>query len=435
MEATKFRLSRGNAAALVRPRLFYGWWIVAASVVMLTLSSGIGFYGLGVFLPSLERAFQAGPALVSLGATIFFLVFGLAGPFVGQRIDRLGPRVVTVAGSAIFGAGFIGLALSQTLWQTYVAYTVIAVGFSATSMITVSALVSTWFRARRGLAMSIAMTGVSIGGVVMVPLATRLVVVYGWRTAAVVLALVIWIIGIPLSALVIRRPSDVGLQPDGAGVPPGPTAHPSLPRDGIAWTLASARRTLAFWAVAIAYLLISVAQTGVLSHQIRFLTHGTAEQGAMSLQAAAFVVSMTALASIVGRLALGAVVDRLNRRWVAAGLILLQAIATAGLLLARGNLALISLAVLGFGLAMGSVLMLQALLVSDLFGVTAFGAIYGATMLLASVGMAAGPWAAGVLVARFGTYDVAFGVFTAIGLLAALTVALARPPQQVAGSR
>ncbi|HBY96563.1 MAG TPA: hypothetical protein DEP84_21910, partial [Chloroflexi bacterium] len=199
-------------ATRVRPRgrVFYGWWIVAACVVMLTLSSGIGFYGLGVFLPSLERAFQASPALVSLGATIFFLVFGLAGPYVGRRIDVLGPRLVMVVGSAVFGAGFVGLALAQTLWQTYAAYVVIAVGFSATSLVTAGALISTWFRARRGLAMSIAMTGISIGGVVMVPLATQLILLYGWRIAALLLALVIWAIGIPLSALVIRRPVEQG---------------------------------------------------------------------------------------------------------------------------------------------------------------------------------------------------------------------------------
>lgn len=412
-------------ATRVRPRgrVFYGWWIVAACVVMLTLSSGIGFYGLGVFLPSLERAFQASPALVSLGATIFFLVFGLAGPYVGRRIDVLGPRLVMVVGSAVFGAGFVGLALAQTLWQTYAAYVVIAVGFSATSLVTAGALISTWFRARRGLAMSIAMTGISIGGVVMVPLATQLILLYGWRIAALLLALVIWAIGIPLSALVIRRPVEQGLHSDDAAEVPPATAGPR-PAPA-AWTLASAQRTLAFWAVAIGYLLVSVAQTGVISHQIRFLTRG---ERALSPQTAAFVVSVTALASIVGRLALGTVVDRLNRRWVWTGLIVLQAIATAGLLLARGNLALIYLAVLGFGLAMGSVLMLQALLVSDLFGLTAFGTIYGATLLVAAIGMAAGPWLAGFLFARFGSYDVAFGVFTAIGLVAAGSVALARAP-------
>lgn len=431
---SRLRLEETIVAAGSQTRVFYGWWIVAACVVMLTLSSGIGFYGLGVFLPSLEAEFGASPALASLGGTVFFLVFGLAGPFVGRRVDARGARLVMAAGSALFGAGLMGLALSQQLWQTYAAYAVMAAGFAGTALVPVSALVSAWFSGRRGLAMAVAMSGISLGGVVMAPLATELIVSYGWRAAAVALGILVWLVGVPLPALVIRRPEDLGLLPDGVAretpVPQAGSSSRNTTADyaGQPWSLSSARRTRAFWAVALGYLLINLSLIGVLVHQIRFLTSGTAADGTISPRAAALAVSLTALASIVGRLALGAVIDRLSRRWVAVGLMVAQAAATAGLLVARGNLALVYLVVLAFGLGMGCLIMLQSLLVSDMFGLASFGEIYGATMLAATAGMAAGPWLSGYLYERFGSYEVAFVAFAAIALLAALLISLAHLP-------
>lgn len=417
-----------EAAPVYRRRVFYGWWIVAANVAILALVSGTGFYGLGVFLPALEREFQTSPTMISLGTTVFFLIIGLAGPFVGRRIDLLGPRLVMVAGNILFGLGLLSLSFARELWQMYLSYAVLALGSTAGGLLPATTLVATWFRARRGLAMGVTLLGLSTGGVIMTPLATSLLLALGWRAAFGVLAVLAWTVCVPLSALVIRRrPEDLGLEPDGAAPP---RLRPAGPREHAvpAWTLSAARRTWAFWAVAIGFLLIYVGQIGVLIHEIRFLTYGDPAEGAISPEEAAIAVSLTALASICGRLALGTVVDRFDTRWVAVGAILLEAVAMIGLLPARGNLVLVYLAVLGLGLGMGWVLMLQSLLVSDLFGVTSYGAILGAINLVTTVGTAGGPWLAGLLFDAFGSYTVAFVVFGLLGFLAAGIVALARPP-------
>lgn len=424
-----------SSAIAAEPRIFYGWWIVLTSVVMLMFSSGIGYYGLGVFLPHLEKEFKVSPSLVSLGTTIFFVVGGLAGPYVGRRIDLFGPRLVAMAGGLFFGIGLVGLALSYELWQMYLSYAVMSLGFTSMGLLTVSALVSTWFQARRGLAIGLAMCGLSVGGVVIVPLTTVLILSFGWRTAAFGLAFLVWAVCIPLAALVIRRrPADLGLLPDGVVKPTTPSISQSMTETetGPVWTPKLARRTLAFWAVAVAYLLVYLAQTGVLIHQIRFLTYGNEAQGAISAGAAAFAVSITALASIGGRVALGAVIDRLNRRWVAVAVMLLQATATLGLLFARGNIVVAYAAVLGFGLGTGCVVMLHSLMISDLFGIRAFGAIYGATLLITMVGTAGGPWLASILFDWSGSYTIAFLLFGALDLIAAGVVACARPPHPIA---
>ncbi len=414
------------------PKIFYGWWIVITCVVMLTFSSGIGYYGLGVFLPSLEKEFKVSPTLISIGTTIFFLVGGAIGPYVGRRIDLFGPRLVTIAGNIFFGIGLVGLALSQELWHTYVAYAVMAVGFACMGLITVSALVSNWFRARRGLAMGLAMSGLSLGGVIIVPVTTNLIIAFGWRTTGIILAILLWLIAIPMAALLIkRRPADMGLQPDGVPAPvvaPSSSNSPPVPAE-VEWTLAAARRTSTFWAIAIGYLLVYLAQTGVIIHQLRFLTYGTEADGALSPQTASFAISITALASIGGRVSLGSVIDRLDRRWVAVAVMLIQASATTCLLFARGNLLMVYVAVLLFGLGTGCVVMLHALLVSDRFGISSFGSIYGATMVVTMFGTAGGPWFASFLFDIFGSYNVAFLLFAGLDVLAAIAVAFARPPK------
>jgi MFS family permease len=396
---------------------------------MLTFSSGIGYYGLGVFLPSLEKEFKVSTSLVSLGTTIFFVTGGLVAPFVGRRLDAYGPKTVMLAGIGFFGLGLVGLGAAQEIWQIYLAYAIMSLGFTSMGLITVSSVMATWFRARRGLAIGFAMTGLSVGGVIIVPLTTGLILVFGWRVAAFGLAVLVWAISIPLVMLVMRRhPSDLGLLPDGATQTKETTRSKSEIESGYNWTTAEARRTLSFWAVAIGWLLVYVSQSGVLIHQIRFLTYGTPEQGALSPQAAAFAVSVTALASIGGRLALGSVIDRLERRWVAIAVMLLQASATFGLLFARGNIVIAYISVLAFGLGMGCVVMLQSLIVTDLFGMKAFGAIYGAITIITMVGTAGGPWLASFLFDWSGSYNVAFIIFGVLDILAAFVVSWARPP-------
>ncbi len=413
-----------------RPKFFYGWWIVATCTIILTFTSGIGFYGLGIFLPYLEKEFRATPSQVSLGTTIFFLVAALVGPFAGKRVDLLGPRRVMLAGSLLFGAGLFGLGFSQELWQTYLAYMVLGAGFTSMGLITVSVLVSKWFNVRRGLALGLSMTGLSVGGVIIVPLSTQLIISFGWRTAVFMLAILVLAITLPLTAFLIRLPEDMGLLSYGSTQTPVKLEEKAgqVLSSGREWELSTARRSLVFWIICTSYFLANTAQTGVLVHLVRFLTYGLPGEGALTPQSAAFAISITALASIVGRLVLGSVVDRLNRSWTASAVMLLQAAGTTGLIFARGNLVIVYLTVLVFGVGMGSVIMLQALLVGDLFGRNSFGAIYGATLLVTGLGTALGPWLAGFLFDWSGSYQAAFGLFGLMYLVAGVIIINARRP-------
>ena len=150
---------------------FPGWKVVAACFVLLTTSAGLGFYGLAVYLNTFSRELNWQVSSVSLATTVFFLVSGIAGVFVAQLIERVDARIVVCIGALI---GAVSLSLFGQItqkWQLYVVYIVFAIGWSAAGLVTASTIVTRWFQTRRAVALSVASTGLSAGGIIITPIA------------------------------------------------------------------------------------------------------------------------------------------------------------------------------------------------------------------------------------------------------------------------
>ena len=257
---------------------FYGWWIILGSTAILFVSSGIGFYGHGVILDPLRAQYGWSKGVISLAVTMYFATAGAMGMVIGRFIDRYGPKPVLILGSTIMGIGFFLLSRVTQLWQFFAVYLLMAIGWSGTSLVPISTLITNWFIRRRGFAMGLTMTGLSLGGVVLVPFAVYLISHWGLRSALPVLGLTFWIVVIPVALLVIKqRPSDVGQFPDG-GQPPvsgsekTPGIRTSLASQWKVWTRGRAMRTPAFWSIVAAFLLALSGQIAFLVHQISFLS-------------------------------------------------------------------------------------------------------------------------------------------------------------------
>ena len=158
---------------------FYGWWIVFAGSIILFVSSGIAFYGHGVILDPLRNAHGWSKGTVSSAIMLFFFLNGIVGFIIGRWMDRFGPKWFLVGGSAVFGLGLWALNWIDSITQLFLIYMVMAVGFCSTSLVPINMLITRWFIKKRGLAMSIANTGLSVGGVLLVPLATYLIIHLG----------------------------------------------------------------------------------------------------------------------------------------------------------------------------------------------------------------------------------------------------------------
>jgi MFS family permease len=409
-----------------REGIFYGWWIVLAGTVIFVVSSGIGFYGHGVFLDPIRTLHGWSKGNVSSAISLYFFTAGVAGILVGQQVDKFGPTRLLVSGSLVVGFSFLLLGRVQTLWQLRAVYLLMAIGWSGTSSIPVNALIINWFILKRGQAMSLVMTGLSLGGIVMVPLAAFLISRWGLKVALPILGSLFWVVIIPLAVLVIKqRPSDMGQFPDGRSAPLSPgrgtVGHLSYASQMRGWTRREAMGTVAFWAIVAAFFLAMTCQVSYLVHQVSFLSKF------LGLAGAASAVSITAAASVVGRLSMGAFIDRLDKRHVTMGLFIMQGIAVLGLAYSN-HIAVLYLGTMTFGLTMGCVVMMQSLIIGECFGMKSFATVSGLAGVFVQVGAAIGPTIAGVIYDATKSYRIAFTIFAGASALAIFAIIFAKPP-------
>jgi len=186
------------------------------------------------------------------------------------------------------------------------------------------------------------------------------------------------------------------------------------------WTRSQALHTIAFWSIVIAFLLALAGQIAFLVHQISFLSPYLGVTGA------ATAVSVTAGASIVGRLFLGTFVDRCDKRYVIMVCFLIQAVAM--LTLAHYNhVIVLYLGTFAFGLTMGSIIMMQSLIIGECFGLFSFATVSGLAGLFTMSGAAFGPTIAGLIYDATQSYRIAFTIFAAMSMVAILVIFFARP--------
>jgi MFS family permease len=411
-----------------REGIFYGWWIVLAGTVIFVVSSGIGFYGHGVFLDPIRMLHGWSKADVSSAITLYFFTAGVTGIAVGRQVDKFGPTRLLVSGSLVVGLAFVLLSRVYTLWQLRAVYLLMAIGWSGTSAIPVNALIINWFVLKRGQAMSLVMTGLSVGGIVMVPLAAFLISQWGLKVALPILGAMFWAVIIPLAVFVIKqRPSDVGQFPDGRSGPlslgRSTVGHLSYESQMRKWTGREAMGTVTFWAIVVAFFLAMTCQVSYLVHQVSFLSAYLGFAGAAS------AVSITAAASIVGRLSMGLFIDRLDKRHVTIGLLITQAIAVLGLAYSN-HIAVLYLGTMAFGLTMGCLVMMQTLIIGECFGMNSFATVVGLAGVFVQTGAAIGPWIAGVIYDATQSYRIAFTIFAGASVLAMFAIVFARPPAQ-----
>lgn len=421
---------REPIAARVLPRKwFYGWYVAIACAALMFVGVGVGYYGLPIFLKPLKEEHGWSTTQVSWAPAIYFCVSGLTSAFVGPYIDKYGPTKFMVIGTVVNGisAAFIGLV--NELWQLYFVYFVFAIAFGMSSSIAVNAIMTRWFVRKRALAMSISSTGVSLGGVVLAPVASVLVEAGGLELATPILGLLVIIVALPVVLAVIAwDPGDMNLFPDGDSEPPDRAAPV---RKGMAsqyrtWSRPEAMRTVGFWAVFIAFLLVLVAQTGYVIHQVSFL-----EERLGSRNEAAFTLSVTAFGSIIARLIVGIFADGIDRRLLTVVLFVVQATAILAII-HTDNIAATWILTLIFGLTIGNIYMMQSLIVGELFGMVSFGAIFGLISLAGQAGSGIGPIGVGIIHDQTGGYTIPFTITAVITYLAAIAVLFARPPKESA---
>lgn len=417
-----------------RRRVYFGWWLLAASVCAMALGSGTSFWAYGFYVQPLEREFGWTRAEVSLGFSAALLTSGLSGPLIGRFIDTRGPRTAIIVGAVLTAISFLLLATTAAQWQWYLYSSVNAVARQLMFFIPFMSLISRWFDRRRGIAVSILGTGFSLGGFAVVPFVQLAIEALGWRGSFIASGIAVAVVFLPIGLFIVRNhPSELGLAPDGAREADGSA---STPREVDGVTLGEAVRSPLFWALSLGFMMFFYGMFGWMVHQVPFY-----ESVGLSRGTAATIVSATAALSIGTRLLVGMVADRITRFEVVVVCLastLLIGMVTLSISTSPPAIALFLLLWV-IGTAGGP--MIESLLLTRAFGLKHFGTILGTVVVVETVGQILSPTIAGAIFDATGAYDYALLMFVGtFGTAAAMFLVasrLRRPyePHESAGAR
>jgi MFS family permease len=383
----------------------YAWVVVIVLAITLTIASGARFL-FGVVLKPISEEFGWNRAQLTGAVMVAMIVLSLCQPVVGILVDRVGPKKILVGGLALLAVALVPFSYVTNLWQVYLLYGLLmSFGLAAASPVLATSLVGRWFTEKRGLAMSVATSGSAFGQLLIVPLAAWIMLMTSWQTTYRVLSVALVLIALPLSAIFLR---------DGPRTADGVPAPKS--EEGLSLRDAIARPP--FWILAFGFVVCGWTMAFPNTH---FLAY--ADDMGMSVLHAANTVSVTAVFSILGSVLLGLAADRYARTGILALTYALRGVAfLLLLLLPAGNLLYVYGLVLG--ISWTATTPLTAAIAADRYGPKHLGVIFGSMFTFMNLGFGIGSVLGGIIFESTGGYSIALLLNVALGIVAAVAVAL-----------
>ena len=403
-----------------KPRIFYGWYVLAASFLILFLSSGARFT-IGIAFKPLIAEFGWSRSAVSLAALLNMTFFSLSVIVTGKWYDRFGPKWVIVVSTLLVSSGYMLIALTQTLWHFLVLYGVIAaMGLGGTTVPIFAALMSKWFEKRRGLTISLALSGNCLGQFALVPVFTTLITDYGWRASHFWIGLMMLVLNLSLTFLVIRGdPEDLRVIPYGRkeqrASAPAPGEASDLPpvKD---LGLREAMRKPSFWLFNLFMFVCGSGDFLVTTHMIPMVT-----DFGIPAVTASNMLAWFGLLSLAGILVAGPASDLIGDKIPIALTFLLRVFAFL-LVVFYQNLFAFYVFALVFGFTFLVTAPLTPTLVGRLYGFSHVGVLSGFITTIHHLGGGIAAWGGGVLFDVTGSYQA---VLIISAVMAAIAVASA----------
>jgi len=388
--------------------MFFGWYIVAASSLFMAFYGWAVIYGFSAFVNPVSATFGWSFTQISLAMSIRGMEIGILNPFFGAAVDRWPARKLVVIGMVVFGAGFLMLSWTQNLAMFYIGSMIFAFGSSLAVNMVPMAVVARWFKKDIGKANGIIALGTGLGGV-FIPALVLMIDTVGWQNSLLILAVCIWVVGIPLSFLFYDRPGVLGLHTD--GTPEDPKATNVIAKSQGSGTLRELIKSKAFWYIGIASLFQMAAMNAAVVHMMPYFTSLGIERSK-----AGFIVMLVPLTSLPVRIPFGMLADRFEKKNVMAMNIGLLGLGTILMRFVSDTSTIINLlfaVMLGFG--MGGFMPLRSPIIREYFGTQNFGTILGLTSIFITIGAVVSPPVAGWVYDTWGTY---YPVWMGLGCLA-----------------
>ena len=382
---------------------------------------------LGIFLSPIADEFGWSRTLIAGAVSVGAVASMVLSPVAGWAVDRYGAGIILTASMVILGVAVISLAWATVPLFFYLGFATGRIIFHVPVQIGSGAVVSRWFIRKRGRAIGVLYLSGAIGGIVFIQIAS--IALSNWGVGAAWIALGVTVIGVsvlPSALLIVDRPEDVGLEPDGSSsdAPESITVDVQPIQDVIEvdWTLREAMGTRSLWIMVGVVGTLFMTQAGVSVHVGAFY-----QDRGLSITAVASAITINGIVSGIGSLVWGAIIERVPVQRVMFFLMVLSAISTFLLFTVHSLAAAFAVsAVIGVVAAGGNVI--PPVAYASYFGRRSIGSIRGIGETGVQVGQTIGPLLSGLAFDMNGSYKVAFVTFAIVALICSVIVATSSPP-------
>ena len=414
-------------------RIYYGWVIVGASMLIFMLLVGCMSNAFGLFVLPISKDLGLSRADVNTGYILVILGGAAVAPFLGRLVDTYPVRRVMLACALLFSGGLVTVGLSQNVWLSAAMLVLpVAAGMGGVGTIGAMTIIARWFKAQRGRAMAISMMGMSLGTILLTPMVGLMIASLGWRNTLVALGFGMGMLFLIAIAMMREYPGPDDIEPGTQG------GSAQQPQSDVPDEIGKPLSTLQILKMPM-FLLPSIAAALALSaaQAIAISLVPMAQQAGIGVAKAATLMSMLGAASIAGKFLLIWVGDRVSRSISLGVMSLVTAISSGMLIFAQGYpMLMVSTALLG--LAVGSITPALLALLADAVGAASFGSANGMAMLIGAFVGAAAMRGAGELYDRTGGYEVMFEVLVVVSLIALvlmlISLRIERRPAPVSSS-
>ena len=385
-----------------KKRIFYGYYMLGSCLVMLIVGTGIVNNCAGQFITPVCDDLGLPRSSMTLYLSFQNAALMILVPFLGIIYKKIKPKLFTICGAIVMIAAFATLSQCREAWQFWICGFVIGAGLAAVSTSTVSMLMNNWFIKNKGLVIGIAMAGSGFGSMIFNPVGQQLIATYGYQTAYLMLAAIIFVVFIPVMIVYRFKPED-GAQ--AAGYVEAETSDGAAPgevkREGVSYK--EAIRSPKFYLLAFIVLCLSGCGMGTFTHLQAYFTGA-----GLDAVFAASILGITSAFLMVGKVIWGKVRDTFGPRPTLIIALSFFVLSYVLVLLVPLNNALCYVFAVVFGLAYATPTVFSPLLTIASFGEREFSSIYGSVQIFFYLGPIIGNPLSGAIFDGTGSYTGAW---------------------------
>ncbi len=406
-------------------RIHYGWYIVGATFMILCFNAGAR-YAFGVMFKPIIKEFGWGRGEVSLVFFVNMVIFAVSLLIVGKLYDRYGPKWVVIISTIFISAGFMLTSFIHSIGQFFLSYGILAAfGIAGTAVPLMATLTSKWFDKWRGFAVSLSVSGNSIGQFALVPLFSFFALNYGWRSSYLYIGIIMLIVNILLAVFVIKGdPRHFGLKPYGflETKEGGDDTQPPASSEGHTMDLGlrKAMKTSAFWFFNSVMFICGGGDYFATIHLIPLAT----DYGIPAMTAGN-MLAWYGLMSLVGVLIAGPVADFMGSKIPIILTFVLRVLLFIMLIQYKNEVSFYVFA-FAFGFTHLITAPLTPILIGKLYGFTYIGILTGFINTVHFLGAGFWPYMAGVIFDKTGSYQLAFILSAIMAFIAVLAMLLVK---------